>query len=102
MSKTIDHIKQKMTVPEAVKERRKENNRIDKLILKSLEAGEKTIPQIAKETQLPEDVVTYNLMTLRKYGKLETGEIDDMDEYFSYKLKQKKEKEKEKKEEDKE
>jgi len=28
-------------------------------------------------------------MTLRKYGKLETGELDDMDEYFSYKLKPK-------------
>ena len=74
-----------------VKERRKENSRIDKLILKSLESGPKTIPQIARETRLADDVVTYNLMTLRKYGKLETGEIDDMDEYFSYQLKQKKE-----------
>jgi hypothetical protein len=92
MTKTIDHIKEKRTVSEAVKEKRKETNRIDKLILKALESGEKTIPQIARETELPEDVVTYNLMTLRKYGKLETGEIDDMDEYFSYKLKPKKKK----------
>jgi len=28
-------------------------------------------------------------MTLRKYGDVETGEIDDMDEYYSYKRKKK-------------
>ena len=65
----------------------KEYNRIKKLILKSLESEAKTIPQIAGETELPPDVVTFYLMTLRKYGSIETGEIDDMDEYFSYKLK---------------
>ena len=89
MKKTIDHIKEKRTVSEEVKEKRKEDNRINKLILKALESGPKTIPQIAKETGLEDDIVTYNLMTLRKYGKLETGEIDDMDEFFSYKLKPK-------------
>ena len=89
MKKSIDHIKEKRTVSEEVKEKRKEDNRINKLILKALESGPKTIPQIAKETGLEDDIVTYNLMTLRKYGKLETGEIDDMDEFFSYKLKPK-------------
>jgi len=33
--------------------------------------------------------VMYYLMTLRKYGDVETGEIDDMDEYYSYKRKKK-------------
>ncbi len=91
MKKTIDHIKEKRTVSEELKEKRKEDNRINKLILKALESGPKTIPRIAGETGLAEDIVTYYLMTLRKYGKLETGEIDDMDEYFNYKLKQKNE-----------
>ena len=88
-SKTIDHIKKIRTVPDEVKAKRKEFNRIKKLILKALEPGPKSIPQLSKEIELPIDVITFHLMTLRKYGDVETGEIDDMDEYFSYKLKQK-------------
>ncbi len=85
--KTIDIIKEKRSVSAEVKQKLKEYNQIKKLILKSLEPEAKTIPQIAAEIELPLDVVTYYLMTLRKYGKIETGEIDDMDEYFYYKLK---------------
>ena len=85
--KTIDIIKEKRTVSAEAKQNLKEYNKIKKLILKSLESEAKTIPQIAGETELPPDVVTFYLMTLRKYGSIETGEIDDMDEYFSYKLK---------------
>lgn len=89
MKKTIDIIKQKRTVSEEVKEKRKEFVRIKKLILKALETEEKTIPQISKETELPIEVVTYHLMSLRKFYEIEEGEIDDMDEYFFYKLKKK-------------
>ena len=88
-SKTIDHIKKIRTVSDEVKAKRKEFNRIKKLILKALVSGPKSIPQLAKEIELSIDVITFHLMTLRKYGDVETGEIDDMDEYFSYKLKQK-------------
>ena len=88
-SKTIDHIKKIRTVSDEVKAKRKEFNRIKKLILKALAPGPKSIPQLAKEIDLSIDVITFHLMTLRKYGDVETGEIDDMDEYFSYKLKQK-------------
>jgi len=88
-SKTIDHIKKIRTVSEDVKAKRKEFNRIKKLILKALESEPKSIPQLAKEIELSIDVITFHLMTLRKYGDVETGELDDMDEYFSYKLKQK-------------
>ena len=88
-SKTIDHIKKIRTVSDEVKAKRKEFNRIKKLIKKALEPGPKSIPQLAKEVDLSIDVITFHLMTLRKYGDVETGEIDDMDEYFSYKLKQK-------------
>ena len=85
--KTIDIIKEKRIVSAEAKQNHKEYNKIKKLILKSLESEAKTIPQIAGETNLPPDVVTFYLMTLRKYGSIEAGEIDDMDEYFSYKLK---------------
>ena len=85
--RTIDYIKTIRTVSEETKAKRKEYARIRKIILKELEDGDKSIPQIAEATGLPLDIVTYNLMTLRKYGEIDTGEIDDMDEYFSYKLK---------------
>lgn len=89
-TKTIDIIKKTRTVSDGLKAKRKEFTDIKKLILKSLEPGPKTIPQIAEETNLAPDVVLYYLMTLRKYGEIETGEIDDLDEYFTYKLKEKK------------
>jgi len=88
-SKTIDHIKKIRTVSDEVKAKRKEFNRIKKLIVKALDSEPETIPQLAKEIDLSIDVITFHLMTLRKYGDVETGEIDDMDEYFFYKLKQK-------------
>lgn len=88
--KTIDVIKEKRIVPEALKEKRKEYNNIKKSIKKALGGGPKTIPQIANETGIPSQVITYNLMTCRRYGEIETGEIDDMDEYFTYYLKKKK------------
>ena len=87
--KTIDTIKKHRTASEQGNKNRKEFIRIKKLILKTLEDEPKTIPQISAETNLPADIVTYNLMTLRKYGAIVAGEIDDMDEYFYYQLKNK-------------
>ena len=86
-TKTIDIIKEKRTVPEHVKQRMKTFNKIKKTIKNSLKEGQKTIPEIAEATELPQDVVTYNLMTLIKYGDIIAGEIDEDDEYFYYKLK---------------
>jgi len=88
-TKTIDIIKETRTVSEELKAKRKEFASIKKLILTSLESEPKTIPQISEEINLSSDVVMYYLMTLRKYGDVETGEIDDMDEYYSYKRKKK-------------
>ncbi len=87
MNKTIDVMKEKRKVSETVKSNIKAFNKLKKKILKSLEAGEKTIPEIAKEIESDIDVITYNLMTLLKYGFIEAGEIDDDDEYYYYKLK---------------
>ena len=87
MGKTIDIIKKTRSIPDSVKENMKAFNKIKRQILKSLETEEKTVPQIAKEIDLPLDVVTYHLMTLQKYGNIEAGEVDDMDEFYFYKLK---------------
>lgn len=90
MSKTIDVMKEKRKVSQHVKDSIKAFNKLKRKILKSLEAGRKTIPEIAKEMDDDIDAITYNLMTLLKYGFIEAGEIDDDDEYFYYKLKNKK------------
>ncbi len=90
MEKTIDVMKAKRKVSQRVKDNVKAFNKLKKQILKSLEAGEKTIPEIAKEMEDDIDAVTYNLMTLLKYGFIEAGSIDEDDEYYYYKLKNKK------------
>ena len=90
MKKTIDVMKAKRKVSQRVKDNIKAFNKLKKKILKTLEAGEKTIPEIAKEMEDDIDAITYNLMTLLKYGFIEAGDIDDDDEYYYYKLKNKK------------
>lgn len=82
--KTIDLIKEKMPVPEEAKALRKEFAGRKKQVLGALKEGPRSVPQIAEATGLPREVVMYTLMTLRKYGDVETGEVDDMDEYFLY------------------
>ncbi len=85
--KTIDQIKEKRIVSDELKERVKATAKINRSILNALKESEKTIPVIAAETKIESQIVTFHLMTLLKYGKIETGEIDDMDEYYYYKLK---------------
>lgn len=87
--KTVDQIKTKITVSQELKDKQKEYRKTKKAILKTLETGPKSIPQIADEIGFSQDIVTFNLMTLRKYGEVEVGELDDMDEYFTYKVKNK-------------
>ncbi len=89
MKKTIDIMKEKRKVPQGVKDKIKAFNKLKKKILDSLKEGEKTIPEIAKEMDDDIDAITYNLMTLLKYGFLEAGDIDDNDEYYYYRLKNK-------------
>lgn len=85
--KTIEHIKEKREVPEKLKEEVKEFSRVNRAILKALKEEPMTIPDIASAAKLDKRVVTYHLMTLLKYGKIEVGDIDDMDEYYYYKIK---------------
>ncbi len=86
--RTIDHMKKRREVPGAVRERMKEFRRIKKMILETLKAGPVTIPEIAEKTGLGAGVVTYHLMTLRKFGAIETDRVDDMDEYYYYRIKE--------------
>ncbi|MFO8235854.1 MAG: FAD-dependent oxidoreductase [Bacteroidales bacterium] len=57
-------------------------------IIKTLDGEQKTISQIAEELDVPKPVVTYNLMTLVKYGYIHPGGMDDMEEYYTYEVTQ--------------
>ena len=85
--KTAKYLKEKRPVPKEVTEQLKYFTRIKKSILNALKEGDKTIPQLAEILATPKDEVVFQLMSLLKYGFVETGEIDDMDEYFYYKIK---------------
>ena len=83
---TVKYMKEKYTVSEEAKAKAKKFIKLKKTILNTLKSGNKSIPQISKETNLSLDIVTYYLMTLRRYGFVaESGEITD-DDYHLYKL----------------
>ncbi len=85
--KTAKYLREKRPVPKEVTGRLKYFTKIKKQIIDALKDGDKSVVQLSEALQLPADEVMYQLMSLLKYGFVETGEIDDMDEYFFYKLK---------------
>jgi hypothetical protein len=87
--KTIEIIKQKWIIPDAVKQHHKDYLQLRKQIRQVLKEEPETIPGIAKKTGIPSDQVLFVVMTMRKYNEVETGELDDLDEYYFYKLKEK-------------
>lgn len=85
--KTYKYLREKREVSEKAKENLKNFTRIKKSILDALREEDLTVDQLTQKMNMPEAEVFYYLMTLVKYGFVQTGAIDDMDEYFSYKLK---------------
>jgi len=88
-NRTVDQVKQERKVPAWVREELKHFNKMKRSIRTALESGPKTIPDLARELDISPAEATYYLMSLRKYGLVETGEIDEMDEYYYYQLKKK-------------
>ena len=78
--KTFKYLREKREVPDAVKENLKNFTRIKKTILDALKGNDMTVDQLTQKLNMPKDEVFYYLMTLVKYGFVETGAIDDMDE----------------------
>ena len=85
--KTYKYLRDKREVSEAAKENLKNFTRIKKSILDALRERDMTIAQIAQLLNMPKHDIVFYLMTLVKYGFVQTGVIDDKDEYFTYKLK---------------
>jgi DNA-binding transcriptional ArsR family regulator len=85
---TIDVMKKQREVPGELRERVKRFAGIKKAILGALKSGPMTIPEVAEKTGLSLDETTWHLMTLRKFGSVETDRADDMDEYYYYRAKE--------------
>jgi len=85
--KTFKYLKEKREVSESAKENLKNYTRIKKSILDALKEGDMTIIQLSEKLNMPKHEAVYWLMTLAKYGFVQTGAIDDMDEYYHYKIK---------------
>ncbi len=85
--KTHKYLRERRPVPKEVTEQLKVFTKTKKSILNALKEGDKTIPQLSEVLNMPKEEVMFQLMSLLKYGFVETGEIDDMDEYFYYKVK---------------
>jgi hypothetical protein len=84
--RTIDIIKQKRTVSVTVNEERKKFNSFKKAIKEALKEEPKSIPQLAAEIKMPLHDTTYYLMAMQKFGEIAVDSLDDMDEYYFYKL----------------
>ncbi|MCF6184021.1 MAG: winged helix-turn-helix domain-containing protein [Bacteroidales bacterium] len=85
--KTVLILKEKRQVPQKVKDNLKYFVKIKKEILKALKDKKMTVPELSEVINKPKDEILYYLMSLLKYGFVEVDGIDDMDEYFYYKLK---------------
>lgn len=85
--KTAKYLRESREVSPEVKDNLKTYTRIRKSIVEALKEGELTIGQLSEKLNMPKPEVVYYLMSLVKYGQVATGEIDDMDEYYTYKLK---------------
>jgi hypothetical protein len=85
--KTYKYLREKREVSQAAKDNQKQFSKIKKSILDNLQEGDLTIEQLTEKLKMPKHEVVYYLMSLIKYGYVQTGAVDDMDAYFSYKIK---------------
>ena len=85
--KTYKYLREKREVPQVAKDNQKQFSKIKKTILDYLQESDLTIEQLTQKLNMPKHEVVFYLMSLVKYGFVQTGAVDDMDAYFSYKLK---------------
>lgn len=82
---TVKKVKDKITVRQEVKDELKAYNKVKKEIIKVLKSGEKTIPELVKETGIETEKLTYHVMSMAKFGDIKAGDVND-DDYYYYKL----------------
>jgi hypothetical protein len=85
--KTYKFLREKREVSQTAKDNLKQFIKIKKSILDSLQECDMTIEELSVKLNMPKQEVVYYLMSLVKFGFVQTGAVDDMDSYYSYKLK---------------
>ena len=85
--KTFKYLRERREVSQAAKDNLKQFIKIKKSITDALKESDLTIEQLTQKLNMPKHEVVFYLMSLVKYGYVQTGAVDDMDAYFSYKLK---------------
>jgi DNA-directed RNA polymerase specialized sigma subunit len=85
--KTYKFLRERREVSQAAKDNLKQFIKIKKSITDALKESDLTIEQLTQKLDMPKHEVVFYLMSLVKYGYVQTGAVDDMDAYFSYKLK---------------
>lgn len=85
--KTAKWLRDQQGISEKAKEQLKEFTTKKRSVLVALKDGPLTIEQVAEKTEMALSETVFYMMTLQKYGDVIVDEIDDMDEYFTYKLK---------------
>jgi len=76
------------TVSQKVKDQLKQFNQIRKKILEAIGEEELNIPDIAAKIGMSTEETVYYVMSLVKFNKLQAAGMDDMDEYYFYKIKE--------------
>ena len=64
----------------------KDQNRVRKAILASLQAGKATVPEIAAAHGIESSRIMWQLMAMKRYGKV--VEAEPRGDYFTYRLKE--------------
>ena len=72
-------------VPKELLERTRKHTKTRKQMTQALRDGPKTIPEIAAATGVPGHEVVWQVMAMKKYGKVVEGE--ERDGYYQYALK---------------
>jgi predicted Rossmann fold nucleotide-binding protein DprA/Smf involved in DNA uptake len=72
-------------VPKLLVERNREQTRIRKKLAEALRDGPRTVPEIAKATDIPTHEAFWYLIGMKKYGKVIEGR--ERDGYYEYALK---------------
>jgi predicted transcriptional regulator len=86
-SQTFRIKRETFKVSQEVKDKLKTYNSAKKKIIAAMGEEELNIPQISEKIEMSKADTLYYLMTLLKFGMVEVVGMDDMDEYYIYKLK---------------
>jgi len=71
-------------VPRGLVERHRRQTADRRRLVAALQTGPKTVPEIAKQANLPPHETLWHLMSMKKYGKLVEGQ--QQGDYFEYAL----------------